>query len=375
MKKERLLLLGGLSQSLVNFRGPLIQEAVRRGFEVVAVANEPDERVYTTLKSWGATFVPLKLSRTGMNPWNDLLTIKRLITLLKTVKPDVFIGYALKPVTYGLLAARIAGIPHRYAMITGLGYAFTEGSEAKRTLARIVSSAAYKIGLRFADGVVFQNQEDLAEFRERDFISNSQRTLRVQGTGVDLTFFRQTPLPNGHTKFLMIARLLKDKGIYEYVEAARIAKRSNPELTFILAGPLDLNPTSIKKMEVDKWVREGSIDYRGPLDDVRPLINECHVYVLPSYREGMPRTVQEAMAMGRPVITTDSVGCRDTVTPHKNGLLVPPASAKELSRAMEYLDVNRHLLKDMGNASAIHARTVFDANMIASEVMNFIQEP
>jgi len=358
---------------LINFRGALIKELLRSGYKVTAVANDADEKVAVTLAEWVASFVPLKLDRTGMNPLADLGTIIRLVRLMKRRKPDIFIGYTLKPVTYGLISARIANVPLRYAMITGLGYAFTEGNEVKRKVARVLSSSAYGIALRFADGVIFQNAEDEREFHARKFLSSGQKVIQVNGSGVDLKSFSPRPMPGGPITFLMIARLLKDKGVYDYIEAAQLVKQVIPDARFLLVGPLDANPTAISKAEVDKLVQDGIIEYLGELTDVRPAIENCHVYVLPSFREGMPRTVLEAMAMRRPIISTNVPGCRAAIAHGENGLLVPPRDARELAKAMCVLANDADLRERMASSGLLKATREYGDSQIAEQLVHALQ--
>lgn len=368
---KHVLIAGGLAQSLTNFRGPLVKALLAAGHRVTAAAGDDDAEVAATLRAWGANFVHVPLARAGMNPLADIATIRTLAALMRDIRPDVYLGYTIKPVTYGLMAARLAGVPKRHAMITGLGYAFTEGRELKRRMARVVASCAYRVALRFADRVIFQNADDEAFFVENGFVKDKAKAARVNGSGVDLAHFTPAPLPRGPITFLMIARLLRDKGVYEYVDAARIVKQTRPDARFVLVGPFDPNPAAVKPAEVEAWVREGVIDYQGAVKDVRPHLAACHVYVLPSYREGMPRTVLEAMATGRAVITTDAPGCRQAIEGRPCGMLVKPRSADDLARAL------LHALEDESfiarGALAYHqAQVSFSAHAIAQDVVSII---
>jgi glycosyltransferase involved in cell wall biosynthesis len=364
--RRHVLVIGGAAHSLVNFRGPLIRELRARGFRVTAAAGDEDKETSAILSAWGVDFVPLRLGRTGMNPIADIAAIGALSALMRRISPDVFFGYTIKPVIYGLLAARLAGVPRRIAMITGLGYAFTDGPEAKRRFARAVAVSSYRLSLRFADRVIFQNADDRAFFLNHGLVRWPDQTALVAGSGVDLDHYVPAPLPNEPVTFLMIARLLRDKGLHEYVEAARQVKRQQPGARFVLVGPADSNPAAVNLAEVEAWMREGIIDYRGEVRDVRPEIAACHVYVLPSYREGMPRTVLEAMAMGRAIITTDVPGCRETVIAGENGLLVPPRNADALAEAMTQLTAHRSSVAAAGSASLSLCRAKFDSRTVAS---------
>ena len=372
-RHQHVLILGGLAQSLVTFRGPLIRELLAHSYRVTAMAGNADGEVERALKSWGAEFLTVPISRTGMNPLADFNTLRALVRTIADIKPDVFIGYTIKPSTYGVMAARLAGVRHRYAMITGLGYAFIEGNEFKRRLAKFIATLLYSIALKFSDVTIFQNSDDEEYFRQH-ILGRRSRIARTNGSGVDLDFYSPRPFPPGPFTFLMIARLLKDKGVFEFAEAARIVRRTNPDIRFVLVGPLDPSPNAISAAQVQAWIDEGAIAYRGPLDDIRAEIAACHVYVLPSYREGMPRTVLEAMAMRRPIITTDVPGCRETVDRDRgNGILVPPRKAGLLAEAaLQMVSMGEQSLQKMAEASLELARERFDSKKVATETMRIV---
>ena len=371
--RKHILIVGGLAKSLTNFRGPLIKALLAAGHRVTAAAGDNDVEVAKTLRSWGAEFEPVALARAGMNPLADIASILRLTVLMRRVSPDIFLGYTIKPVTFGLIAARLARVPKRFAMITGLGYAFTEGDGIQRRVARFVAKAAYWVALRYAEKVIFQNPDDEALFLELGLVRGSGHTARVNGSGVDLEHYRPAPLPSGPITFLMIARLLRDKGVYEYVEAARMVKREHPGARFVLVGPFDPNPAAVKPHEVEAWVHEGVIEYRGAVEDVRPEIAACHVFVLPSYREGTPRTVLEAMAMGRAVITTDVPGCRETVEDGVSGWLVEARGSAGLARTMTDCMVEPHSKLEMSMAARVRAECLFDSDLVSASIVEVIQ--
>lgn len=366
-----ILLLGGRASSLVNFRGPLIEEFVSRGYRVVASAGEDEASISETLGHYGASYMPVGLQRASTNPLSDLAALGELVRLMRRVRPVIFLGYTAKAVIYGLIAARIAGVPRRFAMITGLGYAFTEGSEWKRRVLRLINSMLYWSALRFAERVIFQNSDDEALFVRRGYVRPAQ-TAQVNGSGVDLERFAPAPLPDGPTTFLLIARLLRDKGVREYCEAARMVKNAHPEVRFMLAGPIDPNPAGITESELARWLSSGTIDYLGKLNDVRPAIAACHVYVLPSYREGTPRTVLEAMGMRRAVITTDVPGCRETVRPGINGFLVPVKDSTALAEAILRFLADPSLAGRMGQASLEMVHERFEAGAVARQTADVL---
>lgn len=369
---KHVLILSNAARTLVRFRGHLIRNLVGRGHRVTAAAAESDQSVERTLSEWDVSYRPVQLGRTGMNPFADMGALAALVSLMKRERPDIFFGYTIKPIVYGLLAARLAGVPRRIVMVTGLGYAFTEGAGIKRQLARRIARAAYRLSLRFADCVIFQNPDDRAYFLENGLVAGAERTALVSGSGVDLAHYAPAALPHGPVTFLMIARLLADKGVREFVEAARILKPAHPEARFVIVGRRDTNPAAVQPIEIEAWVREG-IEYRGALADVRPAIGGCHVYVLPSYREGMPRTVLEAAAMGRAIVTTDVPGCRETVMEGKNGLLVPARDAEALAGAMRQFARDPDFVATAGAASLALARERFDVEIVNAAMMKVIE--
>ncbi|HEX8453267.1 MAG TPA: glycosyltransferase family 4 protein [Longimicrobium sp.] len=358
------LVLGGYAQSLVTFRGSLLRAMVERGHRVVACAPAASPEIVEALAGMGVTYRDVPFNRTGLRPDEDLRTLAALVALFREVRPDVILGYTIKPVIWGLLAARIARVPRRFAMITGLGYAFmSEGREGR--VVRALARRLYRLSLRGADRVFFQNPDDRATFERLRLVRDPGQGVIVNGSGVETDHYTPVPLPEGPASFLLMARFLADKGIREFVEAARMVRARHPEAVFRMAGFRDDdNPTSISQEELDAWGREGIVEFLGWLPDVRPTIAGTTVYVLPSYGEGTPRSVLEAMAMGRPIVTTDAPGCRETVRDGVNGFLVPVRDAAALARAMEALVVDRALVERMGRESRRIAEEKYDVHKV-----------
>jgi glycosyltransferase involved in cell wall biosynthesis len=369
----KLLLVAGLAESLTNFRGPLIAALQAKGVEVhVAAPDMPASNVTRhLLEVKGVVVHSVFMARTGTNPVADLRTLLALRRLMRRIRPDAVLGYTIKPVIYGSLAAWLVGVPRRFVLITGLGYAFQ--GEGNRGLLRRLVQGLYGWALSRVHLVFFQNPDDQALFLQRDILKPCTPSFVVNGSGVDVSSFAVAPIPAGPTQFLLIARLMGDKGVREYAKAARELKLTHPEARCALAGWIDSNPNSITQAELDSWTAEGSIEFLGRLEDVRPAIADCSVYVLPSYREGTPRTVLEAMAMGRPVITTDAPGCRETVVDGDNGYLVPVQSAEALLVAMRRFVDDPLLAKTMGARARQVAEEKYDVhkvNAVMLEKMN-----
>lgn len=369
----RFLLIGAYSPSLVNFRGPLLQALRNAGCEVHAAAAgiEEDPANAAVLRDMGVTAHSFPIARAGLNPAADLKTLLALVRLMRRIRPTMVLGYTIKPVIWGSLAAWIAGVPRRFAMVTGLGYAFSDDEKGERRLVRRLARMLYRVALSRVDRVFFQNPDDLALFRSMTIIPPHQPATVVNGSGVDLTLFPPRPLPAGPLRFLMIARLLGDKGVREYVAAAAIVRRDHPDVNFHLVGGLDPNPDGITEAEVMGWAKAGDVIWHGSQTDVRPFLADCHIFVLPSaYREGTPRTILEAMATGRPIITTDAPGCRETVTDGVNGYLIPTRSVDALTAAMQRFVTTPGLTDEMAARSLEVAREKYDADKVAAVMLD-----
>ena len=363
---RRFVILAGYASSLINFRGPLVKALCDAGLEVHAIAPglNDDKETQALLEAWGAITHDVPMQRTGTNPLKDLKALRNLYRLFREIKPDAVLGYTIKPVIYGTLAAWLAKVPKRYALITGLGYAFTGEARGKRGLVLRMVRGLYRQALKRADLVFFQNPDDESLFRQLGLLSQDAPSQIVNGSGIDTARFIQSPLPKGAPSFLLIARLLGDKGVREYVAAAAKVRDMYPDAVFRLVGFIDENPDSITQAELNQWIAEGHIEYLGALEDVRPAIAGASVYVLPSYREGTPRTVLEAMAMGRPIITTDAPGCRETVVEGDNGYLVPVKAVDELVDAMTRFIDQPELVASMGQRSRAIAEEKYDVHKV-----------
>lgn len=363
----KVLIIAGYTPSLINFRGDLITEMVKSGHEVIAMG--PEVGYEDELNRLGAKFIQLPLKRASSNPFEDILLINRIRRILKREQPDIVLGYTIKPVIYGSIAAKIAGIKNIFSMVTGLGYVFL-ATGLKGTIIRKISKTLYKVAFRCCDKVFFQNPDDMNEFINNKLIQQQQCVL-VHGSGVNLKKFRPTPLPKKPV-FLMICRILKDKGVREYLEAAKRVKQDYPEACFQLLGPFDKNPNSLNYKDIEPYILDGSIEYLGETKDVRSFIGKCSIYVLPSYREGTPRTVLEAMAMSRPIITTDAPGCRETVIDGKNGFLIPVRDVKTLSEKMSWFIENQDKVDTMAKNSLDMCQTKYDVDKVNNLILKVL---
>ncbi|MFM7052902.1 MAG: glycosyltransferase family 4 protein [Planctomycetota bacterium] len=365
------VLVNGIGDTVVAFRGALVRELVTRGHRVVVSTPRPVEvsaaQVEEALRALGAECEFSPLDRTGLNPLSELAARRHYAALFRRTRPDgVFVANP-KPVFHALPAAAACGVPRRVAMITGLGYAFI-GSSLKARLLRVVARGLYARAMRAATCTLFQNADDQGYFARTGLLPRGADARIVGGSGVDLEAFPERPVPEGACVFLMVARLLGDKGVREYAAAARLVRAARPACRFRLVGWIDANPAAIARSELDAWTRDGVLEYAGRLDDVRGELAACSVFVLPSYREGAPKSTLEALATGRAVVTTDVPGCRETVEDGVNGLLVPARDARALADACLRLADDPAAVARMGAASAALARRRFDARLVNAAI-------
>ncbi len=365
-RRRRVVVVASFSPSLTRFRLELLKRMTEAGHEVIALAPEDDSEVSDELAAIGVRFMAIPMARAGINPIEDLQTIGALWRRLRQLRPDAIVPYTMKPIIYGGIAARLAGIGERSFLVTGLGYVFSDmPASARHGLVRRLSVWLYRRAFAGARVVFAYNEADVADIIDHRMLGPEVPLVRVAGSGVDLDHYRCSPPPSGPPVFLLVARLLKDKGIHDFVEAARIVRRTMPQAEFRLLGQFDPNPAAISEGEVDGWVREGILTYLGETRDVRPHLAACSVFVLPSYyREGIPRSILEAMSTGRAIITTDMPGCRDTVEPGVNGYLVRREDPQALAAAM--LDFIREpsRITAMGERSRELATRKFDVHAV-----------
>ncbi|MDE2579454.1 MAG: glycosyltransferase family 4 protein [Hyphomicrobiales bacterium] len=365
-----ILVIASLPSSLVNFRGPLIEDMIARGHVVHAAGPACDAATAQWLRDRSVDYHAVEMARTALSPRLDVRTLQQLRAHMRAIRPDVVFAYTIKPVIYGMLAASLAGVQRRYALVTGLGYAFTDGDRsAKRRITQAIASSLYAVALRRASGVFFQNPDDAALFAKMRLLPRRIAPVIVNGSGVDVAAYAPAPLPAA-PRFLMIARLVADKGVREFIAAARIVKAQRPDALFQLVGPADPNPAAISPALIPDAVADGVIEYPGAAKDVRPFIAQCSVYVLPSYREGTPRTVLEAMAMGRPVVTTDAPGCRETVADGDNGLLVPPRDAQSLAHALLRMADDGAMRARMGQRARTLCMEKYDVHKVNAAMLD-----
>lgn len=355
--------------NLVNFRAGLIRALVAQGYEVVAVA--PYDDYAPRLAELGCRFVALPMDNKGTHPGRDFLLFLRFLNLLRNERPDVYLGYTIKPNVYGSLAAHSLSIPV-VNNIAGLGTAFIHDN----WLTRLVRGL-YKTALSQSNHVFFQNDEDKQLFINLNIVSH-ERVSRLPGSGINLDTFCHEPMSQSENRpfrFLLVARLLWDKGVGEYVEAARLVHLKFPTAQFQLLGFLDAkNKTAVSSAQMDEWVKEGVVEYLGVADDVKPYLAAADCVVLPSYREGVPRSLLEAAAIGRPIVTTDAAGCRDAVDDGVNGLLCRVADAADLAeKLLLMMEMSSENRTTMGLAGRRKMEIDFDEKIVINRYLKIIE--
>lgn len=368
----KIAILGNQARAMYNFWPALFRHLLACGHETLCLVPFPedslDRKAAYELEAMGAQPRFYRLDRKGLNPLHDAATVKTLFSIFKKERPDILFASTIKPVIWGLPAARLAGISNRYAMITGLGFAFENDSLPKKAL-NLAVRGLYKVALSGAHGIFFQNMDDQDVFIRNHILSaKAPVTLFPQGTGVDIERFNPVPLPQNGPVFLLVARLLEAKGIREFCRAAETLKTTYPDAQFHILGPEENGAGSVPVDELHSYMERDIVKYLGKTEDVRPFIANASVMVLPSYREGLPCSLMEGMAMGRCAIATDVPGCRDLVRPEANGLLVPVRNIPALANAMERLIKEPELISSLGaNARNIIVEN-YDARNVAANI-------
>lgn len=370
MKNKKIVLVANTAWSMFNFRHGLLSRLIHEGYQLTIIA--PHDVFSEKLRHMGCEVIEISLSAKGTNPLQDLKLLHTLYKLYKKIAPDFIIHYTIKPNIYGSLSASLVGIPS-LAITTGLGYTFVENNLISR-----VAHFLYKFAFRYPKEVWFLNEDDRQVFLFKKLVSKNKAEI-LHSEGINLTYFTplSTCISDGKIRFLLIARMLWDKGISEYVEAARIITQRYPNTVFQLLGACDVaNPSMIQLEQIIMWEKEGIVEYLGTTDDVRPVISRADCVVLPSfYREGVPRTLMEAAAMCKPLITTDNVGCRDVVLQDKTGFLCTVKDSASLVACCEHLlTMSPELRILMGEAGRKYMCEKFDEQLVIDKYLQVLDK-
>ncbi len=363
---KKILIISTNSHSLINFRSELIEDFLDRHVSVVACIPEDSftQSAIEKFENRNVKIEILDIKNTRKNVFFDLILIFKIIKIIKKNKIDGVFLFHMKPVVYGSIAARLLGLKHIYSMVTGLGYVFTENKGFSITRTLLKSLLSFSLSLN--NKIFFQNKDDFELLCKSEDLKNA--SVLINGSGVNTDIFIFTP-PLPEISFLFVGRLLRHKGIYEYVEASRILKKKYPEVSFKVAGGFHSNPSSVSLKELESWIEEKTIDYLGEVQEILPAFQETSVCVLPSYREGCPRSLLEAMSVGRAIITTDVPGCRDTVIENDNGYLIPAKNVIQLAEAMEKFIANPSKIKNMGRQSRHLAEQKYNVHKVNIKIL------
>ena len=374
---KKIVLIGTVASSFLIFRANLIQVLLKQQHVVYAFISEYKEEELSKIEALGAIPITYELNRGGINPLADAKATYGLTKKIKEIAPDLVFSYFSKPVIFGTLAARLAKVPRVIGMLEGLGYAFTEQPEGltkKAQLIKRIQVFLYKIALPQLDNIIFLNPDDPKDLLEAYHIKVKKLDV-LGGIGLDLVKYSHQPIENidSSINFLFIGRMLKEKGIHDFISAAKIVKQIYPEIQFTVLGAIDSsNPGALQQSELDRLVSLNIINYPGQVDDVQKWIADSHVFVLPSYREGVPRSTQEAMAIGRAVITTDVPGCRETVVDGINGFLVEKWNPQALAEKMIYFIEHPEEIAIMGYESYKIAQDKFDVHKVNKRLIDML---
>lgn len=360
MASKSIAVLSSHTPSLFWFRTDMMREFLSRGYKVYALGNEEESKWRRRFRNIGIEYQQIIVSRNGVNPLQDKKTLDSIKEKLRAICPEKIFTFQAKTVIYGTMAANSLGITEVYPLIAGMGSAFLSNN-LKTRLIRIVMTTLYRKSMGECPVVFFQNHDDEQIFRDSGIIRN-QKIVMIHGSGVNTEKFEVLPLPD-KPAFLCISRLIRDKGVFEYLEACKKVKEEYPDIRCLLVGPYDTNPSALKPDELQPFIDAG-IEYFGEQNDVRPYIKQCSVFILPSYREGTPKTNLEAMACGRAVITTDAPGCKETVVDGENGFLVPVKNVNAIYEKMKWFIKNPKEAEKMGLKGRTMVKEIFDVKKV-----------
>lgn len=365
------LIIGSSVFTLAHFRLELMQQIQAKGYEVVACSPVENNELVSRITEKGIRFLPIWHKHASINPFSHFSTYFAIAQIIKTYKPEYVLSYTLKLVVIGSYLAKRYNTPFIASMITGLGFVYS-GESFKQRLLQFLLNRMLKHTLSCNKAVIFQNPDDAKQFMDQDIVEAGKVSV-VNGSGINIEEYKPLPYPES-CSFILVSRLLHEKGISEYVEAAKVIKLKYPYVKFYLVGKHYQSPSSIDKVELNVWIQSGVIDYLGELNDIKPAIAQASVFVLPTYyREGTPRAILEAMAMARPVITTDMPGCRETVANGENGYLIPPKNTQALIEAMQNFIERPEWIVLMGSASRKLAESKYDVRLINTAILQALK--
>lgn len=378
MKNKKIVIIGTVAQSMHSFRSDMIKALINKNYAVYAFFSESSPDDITKIKSLGAIPVKYNINRGGLNPLSDLKAVLELIIKIKKINPDIVFSFASKAIIFGTIAAQLSGVSKIFGMLEGLGHTFTSQPKDaiyfKSKLVKLIQVSLYRISLPLLDTIIFLNPDDPEDLLS-DYGIQVNKVEILGGIGVNLNqYVYQPPKVNqNNIRFLFIGRLLREKGIFEYVNAAKIIKAKYPDVDFTVLGTIDTsNLGALTQLELSELISTGVINCPGHVDNVEEWITKSDVFVLPSYREGVPRSSQEAMAIGRAIITTDVPGCRETVIDGVNGFLVNKWDHHDLAEKMMFFIKHPDQIEVMGKESYKIAKEKFDAVIVNQKLLSIL---
>jgi glycosyltransferase involved in cell wall biosynthesis len=368
---RRIFISGRCAETIFSQRLHLARMAVSKGWQVDVGGDRSPGEYEASLRHAGFTFHPLPVDQRSMSPISVARLLAAYVKTLRLMRPTLFHAFTIKPIVSGLIGARLAGVPIRFATVTGLGHVFLSSSP----LVRLVAFSLLRIAFRCADHVFFYNQTDRDEYVRRGIVGRLKTSL-IAGSGIETGRFDVAPMPIGPViKMAFVGRLLTEKGMPELLEAMRIVRKQKASVELHLVGDCDPNnPSSLAREAIDQAVAEGLVTWHGLVADVRPLVAAAHVVILPSHREGIPLALLEGAAMGRALIATDVPGCRDVVIHNKTGLLVPVNDPSALAEAIVALASDPERVRNMGQAAREDVVARFDTNIVNAKVVEVYEE-
>lgn len=369
-KKKKILMIASKTKAHLNFRGDLTKDIVKKGYDVSVVV--PHELYKKELENIGVKVIVMPYNKNSISVFSNLSSIKKLKKIMEEEKPDKVFAYTIKPIIFGSFAARKCKIDEMYSMVTGLGHIYSDNSFKVRIL-RLICGILYKKAFKYNKKVIFQNQDDLDEFVERRYIKREKCEL-VNGSGVNMERFKRTPLPKENV-FLMVSRVLKEKGVVEYFEAAKVMKdKYKDKVKFMFVGEIDKTNYAVDTSKLQKFVEHGTVELIPETDDVASFVDKARFFILPTYyREGVPRVNLEALSMGRPIITTFMPGCKETVVDKKNGLIVKIKDVNDLVEKMEWMIRHPKEIEKMSDESYKLCKNKFEISIINKRMLEILE--
>lgn len=365
--KRRILVLSSQAFSLLHFRLDMMLRFIKLGYDVYAAAPDSEPEWSEKLGANGIYYNSFYLQRNGENPIKDIQGYFTLKKLIAQIKPDIVFAYQAKTVIYGTLAAHACGVTEIYDLIAGLGSVFRHSEKSwKRRLIKNILSVEYRAALKYAKVVFFQNHDDSKVFIDSK-LTKPEKTKYMNGSGVNTEHFLRHPMPK-EKKVLFVGRYIADKGLREYLEAARLLKAKHPEVVFEMVGYYDTNPSAIQPEYVQQYIDEGVVVDCGKQDDTYDYLKNCYAFVLPSYHEGTPKSVLEAMAVGRPIVTTNAPGCRETVEDGVNGYLVDVGNSAQLADQIEKIITDEKIAVLMAEESYRRVVEKYDVRKVNEQL-------